>query len=75
LAERLEIDTWERRQIKVDDPGIRPITEGGRVARQDEEITGACGGDIPEPDPLAGEFRYVPILDIPRSRDNPKILG
>ena len=33
------------------------------MARKDEEIACAGGGDIPEPDPLAFEFRYVPILD------------
>ena len=33
------------------------------MARKDEQITCAGGGDIPEPDPLEFELCYAPVLD------------
>ena len=63
VAERLWINRYERRQIKVDDVRKGPVIEGGRVSRQDEEIARAGGRDIPEPDSLAREFLGVPSFD------------
>ena len=55
---------FERRQIEVDDVRVGPILEGGRVSREDQEISSAGGGDVPEPNPLASEFLDVPSLDV-----------
>ena len=52
----------ERRQIEVDDIRVGTLLERKRVSREDQQISGAGGGDIPEPDPLASELLNIQAL-------------
>ena len=49
--------------VEIDDVRVSPTLQGGRMSREDQEISSAGGGDVPEPNPLTSELVDVPSLD------------